>query len=793
LTEKIDSRLKEKVVRENHLDFLFDLYTKGVELTPSQKALLVQNKYIQETAQKKDEKSLPDIKLDRTTGLSETQKRIDSSVDILNDGDQHALILTDEELDERRRRGKYLFEGRTTEITKEEWLPKSTIDHEDDFIEWIDSIINLGFQFKSNYRKLNLYVQQAYVWQSQRTSYLDFPNEEDREDFILEELRRCDDNTLYFLNKYVYYQEGDSETGKYKYIGHPAHEVMAYMNDCGYSMCIVKGRQIAATTTLMACDVKDMIFKKNHFMKFITEDQEKAEEIFEDKLKYAFSQLPVWMKPDVQNERDNYFKLGKKDGKGERSGVNSRIRVTPPKRTAIAGGAPQKVKIDEAGNIPLLTVMINNARPTMLMYDPKSGKIKVKRQLVFWGTGGEMEKGGMAFQVEFMSLLRQWKERNFNSAIIPIFFDWTCRPGATKEMYEAEKSVAYSKEGPDLKKSIIEFHQSWPATISDVFMTSEKTLISIDYIDAQLSRIKEANVKFDHKLFQRGYFEPIYDTNVMSEESSDTPFKIIGANFVPTDSIDPRASVTIFSHPKPGWKNRYFQGTDPISTDTGLSNMSGAIWDKYYKTVSAVLDFRTKDYRYTFLQTTLLSIYYDTSVLQRGVKELLEANIGQSYSQYKTAKGFGDSFVLNYELPPYLQNKTTINEGIGIDNKGLRNLTIVNRLHELIQAYGENIYMEVFWEQLKTFVCEVTDKGKETWGPVNRKYFRDDTLFSIVYSYICAELCYPELQPEDTESKNKKSETVRFELAYDKDFNLKRMPVRYVNGKPTNTLQTKRR
>lgn len=780
------------MVRENHLDFLFDLHCQGIELTPAQKALLVQNGRLEEKDVKPDETELPDFIYDRH-GASKQQLSLDKNVDVLFDDETHQEVLTDEELEQRRKAGKYVFEGREDEIKKEEWLPKSTIDHEDDFIAWVDSILALGFQHRLNYRKLNLYVQQAYTWLSQKTTYLDFENVIDQMEFKLEEMRRCDENTLYFLNKYVYYQEGDAETGKYKYIAHPVHEVMAYLNDCGYSLCIIKGRQIAATTTLMACDVKDMIFKKNHFMKFITEDQEKAEEIFEDKLKYAFSQLPDWMKPDVANERDNYFKLGKKEEKGDRKGVNSRIRVVPPKRTAIAGGAPQKVKIDEAGNINLLTIMINNARPTMFMYDPLTGKQKMKRQLVFWGTGGEMDKGGMALQVEFMSLHKQWKERNFKSGIVPIFFNWTCRPGASQELYDAEKSVAYSKEGPDLKKSIIEFHQSWPATISDVFMTSEKTLVGSDYIDAQLRRITEAKVKFEHRLFRRGYFEPVYDTAAPADENSDTPYKIIGANFIPTSDIDPRASTIIFSDPKPGWKNRYFMGTDPISTDTGLSNMSGAIWDKYYKTIPAIMDFRTKDYRYTFLQNMLLNIYYDTNQNPTGIKELVESNIGQSYTQYKEGKGFGSSLVLNYELPEYFKNKTTINEGVGIDNKGLRNLTIVNRLHELIQAYGENIYMEVFWEQLKTFVCEVTDKGKESWGPANRKFFRDDTLFSVVYSYICGELCYPELQPENIEDLKRKKEVIRYELAYDDDYNLRRMPVRYINGKPAHTIQTKRR
>lgn len=56
----------------------------------------------------------------------------------------------------------------------------------------------------------------------------------------------------------------------------------------------------------------------------------------------------------------------------ELRGTGARILVVVPDRTAIAGGAPQKVMIDEAGNIPVLGAMINNIRPTMLFADPKT-------------------------------------------------------------------------------------------------------------------------------------------------------------------------------------------------------------------------------------------------------------------------------------------------------------------------------------------------------------------------------------------------------------------------------------
>lgn len=783
--KRYNGREGQKIIRENHLDFLYDLYLNGVEIGPENMSLLKSRGYIEEKKETPEEEQAATDKINeyKLAFSTEKNKAIDSKIDIVeeNEGFEKITIISDEELEERRQKHGIIFEGRREPIKRSDWAPKSITEHEPEFVEWINSINNLGFKKKRHFRKFALYCQQAYTWLSEKKSYTDFEDEEEREEFKLKELMRCDENALYFLNKYVYYKEGNSETGRVKYIARPVHEVMAYLDDCGYSCGIAKGRQIAATTTLMALDVRDAIFKTNHFMKFITEDVEKAQEIFEDKLKFVFSELPWWMKPNVLSERDNMMKFGNKPEKGTKEGVGSKIAVVAPKRTAVAGGAPQKVKIDEAGNISILGIMIGNARPTMIWTNPKTNKMEIKRQLWFWGTGGEMDKGGKAFETELMSIKTAWDKGDFSFCIVPLFFDWTCRHGITQEKYDSEKSVAYAKgenqQDPDAKRHITEFHQSYPATLSDVFRTRAKTLFDDDYLEKALRRIDAARVNKNFQLHQTGYFEPIYDFSSPADENSDVPYKIIGANFVPTEDIDGRASVTIFLHPKTGWKNRYFQGTDPIDTDTGLSNMASTVWDKHFKCPVAVLNYRTRNYHDVFLQTLLLGIYYDTEDVKTGIKELVESNRGTSYTQYKNAKGFGREFVLNYQLPFSFQNMSAKNEGVGIDNKGVRNTMIINRMYEMVSAYGENFYFDVIFEQFKTFVCSVSEKGNEIWGPMNKKYFKDDTLFSSVFSYICAELCFPELIPVNVVEESKKRQPVTFKLGYDKNFNLVRMPV----------------
>jgi hypothetical protein len=375
--------------------------------------------------------------------------------------------------------------------------------------------------------------------------------------------------------------------------------------------------------------------------------------------------------------------------------------------------------------------------------------------------------------------VKQWKERDFSSAIVPLFFNWTCRPGATQEIYDSEKKVAYSVEGEEGKRKRTEFHQSWPNDLADVFRTSAKTLIDDEIIENNLQRIRTARAKATKGLYQKGYFDPIFDTTrPIENEGSDVPFKIIGANFVPTGDVDERASVTIFLQPTEGWKNRYFQGTDPIDTDTGLSNFSSVIWDKYYKTVAAIVDYRTRNVKESFMQAMLLGLYYDTRIVKKGVPELVESNRGTSYTQYRENKALSDEMVLNFQLPFYLQNQTTINEGVGIDNKGIRSTAIINRMDEMYRTYGDKFYIPVQFEQLKTFVCTVSERGKEMWGPMNKKHFKDDVLYASTFSYICAELCFPELVPENIEAEAKKPKRVVFQTTYDSNWNLVRVPVR---------------
>ncbi len=83
--------------------------------------------------------------------------------------------------------------------------------------------------------------------------------------------------------------------------------------------------------------------------------------------------------------------------------------------------------------------MIKEARPTMFMSNDDTNKLEFKRQIIIWRTGGEMDKGGKAYEIEFRNALAHWEKGNFEHGIIPLFFDWTTRPGITKEFYPGKQ------------------------------------------------------------------------------------------------------------------------------------------------------------------------------------------------------------------------------------------------------------------------------------------------------------------------------------------------------------------
>ena len=123
-----ESRIRKKVIRENHLDFLEDLVAKGVPLDKEQKNLLRKHRS-NETLPKAPggKQRIPDV--DHSVKSPE-QIEADTYIDILSEGDDlagdEATILDHEAYDKFAQSNVFKYQG-GKEITVDDWMPKNKI------------------------------------------------------------------------------------------------------------------------------------------------------------------------------------------------------------------------------------------------------------------------------------------------------------------------------------------------------------------------------------------------------------------------------------------------------------------------------------------------------------------------------------------------------------------------------------------------------------------------------------------------------------------------------------------
>lgn len=667
------------------------------------------------------------------------------------------------------------------DIKKSEWMPESVVEHKSDFISWINSILFNGFQNRESYKKFDLYRRQAYQWLHEKKNLGDFSDRHSRNEFLRKETMRMSENSLYAINKYDYLKEGSDESGKMPLVCAPHQEIISYLTDCGYSWFDIKGRQVGLTSVMGAWASNKIVWNKGYFIKYFAHDDNKTEEIFRDKIKGTFGEKPDWIrftlneKGDkesiVLNDRDNWLRLGRKSSKGGIEGHDSSIQVQAPSVYAINGGSPQVAMIDEAALIDIFSPMVKEAYPAMSRINLATGRIEQIRQVIAWTTGGIVEAASKGFEREFMGILKKWKSDPARANIIPLFFDWTCKPGMTPAEYDRQKEIYYASEGEDGEKSKIQFHQHYPTTIDDVFLTSHTTLLSIKYISDRINQCRS----IDHELRPEvGRFVPIFDESKPMGENSWIPYRIVGARFVKAEHVDDPKNqcVKIFMHPEPEWANRYYAGTDPTGSVQTASDMTSSVWDEHNKTIAALVSTNFIDYRERFLQCALLSLYYSNK--HSKCWELVEKNVGLSYCEFKANNGLDSNLVATTELPEIFRTQNDM-YGFGIDNRrGTKNQRIIQAMYNLFKDYGDRIWIEDFWIQHKTFIKKMTKEGNETWGSINKAYYKDDALFSAAFSYICRqafEFSHPRLMSEEADrSKNRRVVVTPF--GYDKDFNL---------------------
>lgn len=655
--------------------------------------------------------------------------------------------------------------------TKAKWKPDSIINHTQEFYRWIDSITYGVFNEAIDrviYEKYEWYKAQAFQWFAKDSSPRNYVSSERKAEVIGTEFDRCRQNTLYFAMKYCYVKEGSNTAGRINFVPKEHNCFLFYLLDCGYSLIIGKPRQIFASTTMGIFAVKKMILQANFGITFIAEDDTTVKKIYTEKIRFPFAELPDWFKPNVLSWAQDNFWLGNQIKKGEFGYPNSKMSVIPPSITAINGTSDPLVLIDEIGSIPMLNEMIMEAIPTMFIDKNQDGNLEYKRQIIGWSTGVSTAKGKNAYEREWRRIMGLWEERNKAVGFIPIFLHWTTR--CDEKHYKEQKAIYaggknLDKTGAaDLETNMRIFNMHYPSNYNDMFAITSNTLVSKEIIDEGKSLIRL--MPHEHRPVA-GYLEPVYDFSQPETSFNDIPYKIIDAQFIPCNDDEMHLATTWrLVPPNYDWTNRYYLGVDPISGPTGHSKFATVVWDKVVKAPVCVMNHRKQhDHRYNFLQSVLLSLYYDTNHRENnkaGIPELVEANIGANYIDYKDRMGLSKYLVYNSQLP----EKARGGAKIGIDNKSVRNKYIIDTMTECIRNNYKNIKYDVVYQQLMTFVNKQKEKS-ETWEALDKMLYFDDVLFALTYAYMCGEFVYDRQQPMKQTEVEKQKLRIKYPLYRD--------------------------
>jgi hypothetical protein len=149
--ESKEKRVRDKVVRENQLDFLEELKLKGIPLDIKQKNLLRKHRNHEELPK-------PSRKgIQRKPGTDDSVKSLDQIsadkyIDVIEEGDELAgddfVILDHEAYDKFAQSAVFKYQG-GKDISIDDWLPKDKIHHTKEFTVWIDSLLD-GFRTVSS-------------------------------------------------------------------------------------------------------------------------------------------------------------------------------------------------------------------------------------------------------------------------------------------------------------------------------------------------------------------------------------------------------------------------------------------------------------------------------------------------------------------------------------------------------------------------------------------------------------------------------------------------------------------
>lgn len=705
------------------------------------------------------------IKVTKGAGAIDVGEK--GAVESFTDGRYHL------EIEEYMKRApeSWVREWAGREISRQDWIPKSVVDIDDAMYDFIDSTIPM-FCKMVPYKPFWLYIKQMQDWMSDTTDINLLDTVDEIEAYKDREIDRMDQNLLYGMNKYIWREEAEAPGGRVRYKASTPQALLVYIMDAGYSTLAGKGRQAAKTTTAGGAALLRSMVKTNMRIVIAADDKETTgNNIFATKIKYPFTNMPPWMKPDLvpsSSSTELKFDFAPGATKGDRGQMTSTFSLMASvETTAINGMTPSWMLLDEAGDMKTFSKLVLEGEPTMIGLDetpgsPTFGKLIRKRQIIAWTTGTSSSRGDGQFEGAYKTLLENWRRRKNTRGWVPLFFDWTCRRGATDQWYNdlrqqyLEGSVSETK-GLSADDALSMFSAHYPSSPDDMFMVSHKTIIPVDIIDRNMTMCLSLP---QNQRPIRGRFVPQWDNTPMPD-GSPIPHRPIGVTFVPDPYDNPDSPVELYLWPNNNTRNRYWQGTDPINADDGKSKMASAIYDcvgitgesgEARPTIACIVNGRTHPLSEIYLQTKLMGMFY-RGAGQRACKELVEVNQGHKYLSFvqEWLKMEG-TLVYQKELDPMYRGGGHI---FGVDLKSTRKSVLLRDVVDLIDKCENRIRHYGFWSQLRTISVERGKSDQPEWGTIDSKRYNDDIPIACAWAYVCR-MSFSHLRPEVIEGESAK-------------------------------------
>ena len=646
---------------------------------------------------------------------------------------------------------EWVKEWKDKEITKDDWLPEGA--PEESPVELVRFVLSSNPRFDKlvPYKQFWLYCEQALRWKNENGRIEDCKTEAEQEAFAMEEFRRVDQNKLYGLDKYATIKDETMPGGRRTYNASTPQALLMFLKDCRYSFVLMKGRQAAITSTLMAAAVLTALVTPSYKGGLVVDKEKTGLGIFNDKFKSTYQFLPEWWKPEGDGLWSNKmalfdFEVGAR--KSEKRRFTSELSTYPASDPqTINSTAMSETYFDEAQKMDNLEFILGELMPTQIAAG-EDYILHTVRSAFVWGTGGSGDLGDGALEAHFNGVLSQMEKGEPTDGWFAIFFDAFCRPSMDEARYRKEYAKAMRKKDGDMKGMTIEqkqalFSAHYPMSPADCFMRGDRSIVPAIVIKRQRDRIIATPYEMRG---EKGRYEEIYDETQPMPPGSFLPYRLSGCRFVKAHPDEYDVPVTRFRPPNNGYTGRYFQGTDPIQSDTGQSRMGSAIWDGagriqevgkskiFIPTVAAIVNHRANKPKDTFMQAIMMGMDYH-NYGQRKCMELVEVEQGHNYLSFQEEPYIDTqaSLIMRGLLPPSFNGGQHV---YGISMKKERKSRAHLELIQLIYDHGHNIWFIEFWNQLTTIQTKERKDGSVEWGVEDVRKANDDLVDGILFAYM---------------------------------------------------------